>query len=201
MSHIFDNENLNLSTASGYFYYLWDYGDGNSDSTTYGSVGHKYADTGTYNVSVTIVNGCGNDTILSGTVNVKGNLKITSSIFVNSSPNPSCPYDFVQFNASSGYYSYLWNFGDGGTSTYYYSSHSYLDTGIYNVSLTIMNGCGDDTIVYNVMSVKDNLPFTGFVSLSAYPNPVCPGDKLNFYTSSGYSSYTWNFGDGNSETG
>ncbi|MBX2927126.1 MAG: PKD domain-containing protein [Saprospiraceae bacterium] len=41
--------------------------------------------------------------------------------------------------------SYLWNFGDGNTSTLPNPSHTYATPGNYTVSLTVTNTCGSDT--------------------------------------------------------
>jgi PKD repeat protein len=41
--------------------------------------------------------------------------------------------------------SWLWNFGDGGTSTERNPSHSYTTTGSYTVSLTAQNSAGENT--------------------------------------------------------
>lgn len=41
---------------------------------------------------------------------------------------------------------WVWDFGDGGTSTEQHPSHIYTVTGIYNVSLTVTNDAGTDTI-------------------------------------------------------
>jgi len=41
--------------------------------------------------------------------------------------------------------SWLWNFGDGGTSTLQNPIHSYDDPGSYTVTLTASNSCGSDT--------------------------------------------------------
>jgi vibriolysin len=41
--------------------------------------------------------------------------------------------------------SFLWDFGDGGTSTAQHPSHIYIQEGSYTVSLTVSNSCGIDT--------------------------------------------------------
>jgi PKD repeat protein len=41
--------------------------------------------------------------------------------------------------------SWLWNFGDGNTSSLQHPSHAYAAPGTYTVSLTVGNECGQDT--------------------------------------------------------
>jgi PKD repeat protein len=67
--------------------------------------------------------------------------------------------------------SWLWNFGDGGTSTLQNPSHSYNVAGTYTVSLKTTNSFGDNTktmsnyIIINSTSMPDGLvayyPFNG----------------------------------------
>lgn len=59
---------LNLADpSSGFvnipFEYHWDFGDGNTLATDYEPVKHSYADTGTYTITLKMVNDAGNDTI------------------------------------------------------------------------------------------------------------------------------------------
>lgn len=51
--------------------------------------------------------------------------------------------------------SWLWNFGDGNTSTQQNPSHTYQNEGTYTVSLTASNGFGSDAVSYNNLIVVD----------------------------------------------
>ncbi len=54
------------------------------------------------------------------------------------------PVDFT--NTSSGVpSSWLWDFGDGGTSTLQHPTHAYVQAGTHTVSLTVSNSLGQDT--------------------------------------------------------
>lgn len=90
------------------------------------------------------------------------NLNSTPGIFDNKpdfsiTTNPGCSgaYSFTNNSvATSGIASYLWNFGDGSTSTVPAPSHSYVTTGTYYVTLTTTdnNGCKSDIrkqVVFN----------------------------------------------------
>ncbi|MBP7715814.1 MAG: PKD domain-containing protein [Methanoregulaceae archaeon] len=57
----------------------------------------------------------------------------------------------VQFNDSSNgtVTSYAWDFGDGASSTEKNPVHTYTSYGMYNVSLTVTNAVGEDTITKN----------------------------------------------------
>ncbi len=56
--------------------------------------------------------------------------------------------DFVD-QSTNGPTSWLWNFGDGITSTLQNPSHNYFNNGNYNVSLTVSNSYGSDVITNN----------------------------------------------------
>jgi Zn-dependent metalloprotease/uncharacterized membrane protein len=60
------------------------------------------------------------------------------------------------FNAGT----FLWNFGDGTTSTQLNPSHTYQNPGLYSVTLIASGGaCGSDTVVIsNYINVDPNLP-------------------------------------------
>lgn len=105
-------------------------------------------------------------------------------------------------NTSTGAMSYSWNFGDGSpevdTKT---PTHTYADTGVYEVKLTINRGttCPDSIVRF----VKIYPYFNGdFV----YSGKACPGETIEFIDSifSSYSNpYTisWDFGDGTKASG
>ncbi len=57
---------------------------------------------------------------------------------------------------------YEWNFGDGNTSSSRDHIHSYSRNGIYNVSLTVTNICGEDIFTFPVEIIT--LPFVNFNS-------------------------------------
>jgi len=96
---------------------------------------------------------------------------------------------------------YNWDFGDGGTSTDRNPVHTYDDSGIYDVSLTITYfWIFDDTIIkedYITVSQDNNVPEADFEVNNESP---LTGDILQFtYTGTegdGIKSFYWDFGDG-----
>jgi PKD repeat protein len=106
----------------------------------------------------------------------------------------SCPPLDVRFiNASSYGDSYLWDFGDGITSTDQNPSHTFYEPGFYNVSLTVFGDGGTRTF-FDVLQVYP-LPIADFAVLPEIV--VLPEGSANFYNlSEGASAYLWDFGDG-----
>lgn len=110
----------------------------------------------------------------------------------------SCPPLKVQFiNASSYGDSYLWDFGDGSTSTEESPNHTFYEEGYYNVSLTV-SGDGGQKTFFDVLRVY-GLPKANFEVLP--PIVVLPDGYASFYNlSEGASAYLWDFGDGTLST-
>ena len=92
---------------------------------------------------------------------------------------------------------WIWNYGDGDTDTLYTpgTTHTYLDTGTYSVTLTIIdtNGCQDS---FTAPAIVNDYPHPDFTAAD-----VCFGDTTTFVNSlTTMSSYIWHFGDGTSDT-
>ncbi len=131
--------------STGATSYSWTFGDGGTSSLQNPS--HTYTSAGTFTVSLTATNSCGND------VETKtGYITVTT---------PPCDPPVANFSGSptSGDYpltvnftdlttnsptGWSWTFGDGGTSTAQNPSHTYTLAGNYTVSLTATNSCGSD---------------------------------------------------------
>lgn len=62
--------------------------------------------------------------------------------------------DFTDLSVN-GPVSWLWDFGDGNTSTQQNPSHTYVNEGTYTVTLTSTNGFGNNTVVRNNYVVVD----------------------------------------------
>lgn len=91
-------------------------------------------------------------------------------------PTAVCIPGSVQFvNLSSGGDTYLWQFGDGGTSTEFAPLHTYTEAGTYSVSMQLFDsfGCSvSDTTDIEVTAL--DLPEAGILP----PPPACPGDSI-----------------------
>ncbi|MDO9185330.1 MAG: PKD domain-containing protein [Bacteroidia bacterium] len=199
------SDNVGFNAPGGYSNYQWNFGDGFVANTTDNFNTHIFANIGTFTVSVKIINGCGNDTILYKAIQI-----INSAPFPNypdfrlNVNSPACPNSNVGFEAPGGYTNYLWNFGDGTalvTSNDRHYNHTYgTSLQVYTVSVKITNGCGQDTTLYTILEIKNNVGFStdSWFKVEAGPNPSCPNDQVNFNAPWGYSNYFWKFGDGDS---
>lgn len=199
------NSNIGFNAPHGYVSYQWNFGDGSALVTTTNNYNnHTYGNAiATYNVSVKIINSCGNDTTLVSTVHTSTNAPWPNDNWFNLSVNsPSCPNSNVGFNAPNGYNHYQWNFGDGSplvTTNNNYTNHFYGNSlGNYTVSVKITSACGNDTTLYSTLTINNSAPFPNqsWFKLETGSTVSCPNDYVGFNAPGGYSNYQWNFGDG-----
>jgi len=99
--------------------------------------------------------------------------------------------DFTNLSTNS-YGCYLWEFGDGTTSTEINPTHEYLIAGTYIVCLTAYNPYGSDEYCSGVTVI---LPPDAAFTYSGDPIVTFTDLTLNDPT-----SWSWNFGDGGSST-
>ncbi|MEJ5266599.1 MAG: PKD domain-containing protein [Bacteroidales bacterium] len=123
---------------------LWTFNGGNPSTSTNQNPVVNYANPGNYNVNLQIVsNGCTRDELKENYIHVY----IPGAPVANFQANKTFTCDgIIQFtDLSQDAISYLWNFGDGNTSTEENPQHTYSSDGVYTVSLTVTNANGSDT--------------------------------------------------------
>ncbi|MBX2973042.1 MAG: PKD domain-containing protein [Flavobacteriales bacterium] len=121
--------------------YLWNFGDGSFSNKPKPS--HVFSKAGNFEVTLS------HSTSAGGSIR---NEAVADRIIIHEAPEASFSplkqeYDntvpSVHFeNRSLGGKTYLWDFGDGSTSTVAHPDHVYKKAGLYTVSLTVVNGKG-----------------------------------------------------------
>ena len=132
-----------------------------------------------------------------------------SFTFTNDGACSNETIDFTSSVSGDGPFSYTWNFGDGNTSTDENPSHTYNTTGIglqnFSVTLSVTDDNTCTTSVSEMVGVQ-NIPNISFFSGGSLKNCAAQGDgfDVEFFNSSQSSSditsYTFDWGDGSSET-
>lgn len=131
--------------------YTWDFGDQGSDSYASGQqVSHAYSSNGSYTVRITVIDGMGQTSSDTASVQVLPAPPVANFNFFVS----NYYYGEVYFDASSStadsstsIASYNWNFGDGNASStpYPQTNYTYYYTGTYTVSLTVTDATGQQS--------------------------------------------------------
>ena len=162
--------------------YTWDFGDGNTQQGYYATQQHTYTVPGKATVSLTVTNnfGCTN------TLQKKDIIEILPAINASFSASQTIlcrEADAVQFTNTSygpGTLSYLWDFGDGTTSTVKAPAHSFNKKGIYTVKLTVTSSEG--CIISNTQVGYINV--ASFTSDFSVPALICKDANNTFNSTS-----------------
>jgi PKD repeat protein len=182
--------------------YSWSFGDGTSSNLE--NPVHTYAAYGYYHVCLTIY-----DTICQSTFCdyiLVGNLPNTNTpcaAHFTTSQNPQNPHIYSFFDTSVGTpNSWLWNFGDGTTSTSQNPIHTYATNGVFNVTLTISNfltQCSSTTSHYVTV---DSIWVTNCQSAFSWQPGNVPYNIgfFDFSMGTNIQSWYWTFGDGTTST-
>jgi gliding motility-associated-like protein len=171
----------------------WDFGDGTISADQHPF--HTYTSAGSFNVSLKVTNSFGCTKTVTQTQYVKINEGAKAFFNINSAGLCTAPAA-VQFNNTStgSVASYVWNFGDGNTSSAINPSHTYGTNGNYSVTLVAIStqGCRDTLRKENALNIGTNR------SDFSIPSLICEGQPLRFINTSSPlpSSARWNFGDG-----
>lgn len=122
---------------------VWDFGDSSATSIKHRPV-HQYADTGTYQVTLTITSAAGCQAAVTKPVHLIGR---PTAAFTYSPNYGGAPLDVTFNNLSTGGVRYAWDFGDGGTDTVENPRHTYTSNDTFPVRLIVYNqvGCSDTT--------------------------------------------------------
>jgi PKD repeat protein len=126
--------------------YLWDFGD-DSTSTEIEPI-HVYTQPGAYTVTLRVESLFGSHT-LTETEFISVTEPAAPVAYFSATPlSGSTPLQ-VSFTDQSagGPTSWLWDFGDTITSTLQNPVHTYVNPGVYTVTLTVSNDLGEDSLV------------------------------------------------------
>jgi uncharacterized repeat protein (TIGR01451 family) len=153
-----------ITNGTGTITYAWDFGDGNT--STISNAVHTYSVAGTYPVCLITTDDCGSVTYCDTITVVCAPPQAALNYTVNGLQ--------VQFNDNSvgAIVSYLWDFGDGNTSSAASPMHTYAGSGTYTACLQVTNDCGSiDTSCVTLSGLVGMEKPGPFRTISLYPNP------------------------------
>jgi gliding motility-associated-like protein len=180
--------------STGAVSWNWNFGDGGT--STQQNPSHTYTALGNYTVTLiaTGANGCSDSVIKNQFIRIQAPV-----VAINGLPLEGCvPYTiFPTPNVTTvdGIAAYLWDFGDGFTSTVANPSHTYPLQGTYTVKLfiTTNDGCTDSSVVINAVRVGNK----SLANFNAIPLAQCVAQPIQFNNLTNPSDrWAWDFGDG-----
>ncbi len=197
--------NLRLdNNSTGAQYYIWDFGDGTSDTTdSTNPIYHYYENNSTapitFEISLRAINSYGCEDSVVKTLVVYPAL---TAQFACDTVGCS-PFTVMFDNQTNGSVSFLWDFGDGTSSTEEEPTHTYTNTGgselVYNVRMIAgsMFGCKDTAYANIHVYPSPQAQFSATPTTMTMPNSTV---NINNETVPGNWQYIWYWGDGDSTT-
>jgi PKD repeat protein len=187
--------NAAATQVSGPASFIWDFGDG-SPLGSGALVSHSYSSGNTYTLSLTVTDKYGCDSTVYHILQIQN----PTVAFTYSVITEGCGVSQIQFTDQTvglSLSTWRWDFGDLGTAIQQNPAHTYTQPGYYLVSLTVTNaaGCVD---INQIDSVFVQGPIGNF---SFTPSRGCIPLLVTFTArSDNATSFTWDFGDGNTIT-
>jgi len=179
--------------------YTWDFGDGKYNYTE--NPMHIFLENGEYNVTLTVRDNNGlEDTYI---LNIFVNKPPIASVIISSTT--IMLGESITFDATNSYDLdgeidfYYWNFDDGRTSNQIVKDHTYSNSGIFNVSLKLIDNLNDISTTYYTIEVINSLPKIDFTITPDNGNTLTLFEFTDMSTDSDgdIEEWLWNFGDGN----
>lgn len=186
--------------------WVWDFGDGSPVSNAQ-NPSHTYTSVGVFTVSLTASNASGSDT------------HTKPDYITTFAPAPTADFEadilvgypplVVQFTDLSTsavpITSWLWDFGDGYTSTQQNPKHTYNKVQSYTVSLTIENTLSasdtkTQTDYIRVLEIPVLVDFTGQPRTEEAPLQVRFSNLTEYPNDYAEPTWEWDFGDGEQST-
>jgi gliding motility-associated-like protein len=171
--------------------WTWDLGDG-SPIVQGSQVIHQYAAGGEYTVMLVGVDSlsCNLADTAYATITVVPP-QILEPAF-EAVPVSDCQgFSIEFFNSSSGGDSYLWNFGDGATSTQTNPVHTYAAPGSYTITLSVIDAlCQNSVDTVQVVVLE---PPTLEIELDPLA-ALCEGASVTLDAGPGFDTYSWSTG-------
>ncbi|MBO9198947.1 MULTISPECIES: PKD domain-containing protein [Niastella] len=188
----------NVTSIDGVDTYTWDFGDGTIQTVlaTDPPPVHTYANTGVYDITLTIKTkgGCTETTTEKGAVKVGTPPAPDFSI----SKIDACASDTIHFTdlTPDPVDDWTWDFGDGTTSKEQNPAHLYNDSGVFIIKLTAFNNRCPASITGKSVHIKPPIARFDFtINCNSLTVPFI--DKSHIDPNPAVTtSYNWQFGDG-----
>lgn len=153
---------------------LWEFGDGSTG--TEAAPQHTYTQLGTFTARLTVTNAAELSAAAQLAMRV---VNVPPLAAFGSAPEPSNRVDPTQFGDASAdrdgsIVGYLWDLGDGATSTERDPQHTYAQLGTHLVTLTVTDNDGAEATATRAVEVVNLPPSVDFTFSPAHPMVLAP---------------------------
>lgn len=190
-SYLSNQNTVNFTNLSSSGSYLWDFGDGQTDTSL--NPVHTYSNSGSYVVNLTVSQQNGNSCNFLDTVYVN----FCNAYFTINNNSATGIANFFNYSSASRHTLYSWNFGDGSpiqnTSGRQSVSHQYFAAGTFNVTLSLYDSTSGCTSTYSDTLMASIPPCQAGFSYTQNLDSVYFNNQA-----SSYQLLSYDFGDGNS---
>lgn len=175
--------------------YTWEFGDGATVSTSDNVLTHAYALAGAYAVTVTAANELASAVITLPPLTIF-DVQLAGLTATSDAPTTLGQATHFQATTQAGTgLTYVWDFGDGATSTGQAPVHTYAAPGVYTVSVTATNGTSTGVAQTTVL-VEQALAGVGLLPQGAVIGEVGRAVTFSIEVGAGQpTTITWRFGD------
>jgi PKD repeat protein len=186
------------NNTTGATNYLWDFGDGNTSDLK--DAANSYTAPGDYSVTLTAVGPGG-----TSSVTVVSYINVTNpappGVDFTATPTVGLAPLAVSFTSlADGGTNYFWSFGDGDTSALKEPAHTFTNAGSYSVTFTVIRPGGTNSITKPGLILATNPPPPIVDFVGAPTNGLVPLTVYFTNLTTGATSFTWDFGDGDTST-
>lgn len=182
----------NGSTPAESLAYDWDFGDGSDHYRGFTPIAHVFtAKNSPFTITLKVTNlatGCQNVISKPDFINVNSAPSVSFAVSpdtVTTIPNYHFAFDD---NTSGNPVNWQWTFGDGSTSNSQNPAHTYADTGVYSVTLKVINRNGCDS------TLTRRVHITGTPGQLYLPNafmPAAGASEIKEFAAKGSGIATW----------
>ncbi|MCF8372836.1 MAG: PKD domain-containing protein [Bacteroidales bacterium] len=198
-----------LSTGNNIISWYWDFGDGTTSTLQNPQHGYFNMIPAQYVVCLTILTSDSCTDTYCDTININLIPDCEADFIWALDTMVNCIncYDFFDQSSSFGnILSWFWDFGDGSFSSLQNPIHSFNQTGLFHVCLTIItaDSCSDVTcqtvVVGDTATNYCQADFSFFVEGSPIPEIMVGHFTDESNSNASITSWSWNFGDGNTSS-
>ncbi|HZF63846.1 MAG TPA: PKD domain-containing protein, partial [Chitinophagaceae bacterium] len=192
--------NTTFQATSGVFVAtsIWDFGDGNSITTSGPTTPHTFQQTGNFDVRVTVVDSFGCEASRTKNMFIRVNGPTADFESTNNNGCKGMTTSFTDRTTTDGQHpiaSWKWNFGDNSTAnlTSPPFQHKYDTAGVFDVSLEVKDSYGcSDSIRKPAFVIA-----SGLKAMWEAVQQTCPGSPVQFANKSTGTNFisSWQLGD------